>query len=166
MHKELLILRHGKSDWNTNSSDFYRTLNNRGQRNAQQMGEWLDEQSLVPDLIICSPAKRALTTPEIVSAAMGLAVDSIETDKSIYEANLSDLHQVFSNISNSVQRLLLVGHNPSFEYLVHHLAPNVTPAKNGNLMPTAALAYFQLDSQWSTLVGDAWVQRPKDLHAD
>jgi len=77
---------------------------------------------------------------------------------------LSDLHQVLSNISNSVQRLLLVGHNPSFEYLVHNLAPNVTPAKNGNLMPTAALVYFQLDSQWSTLDGNAWVQRPKELH--
>jgi len=79
MHKELLLLRHGKSDWNTNSSDFYRTLNNRGQRNAQQMGEWLDEQSLVPDLIICSPATRALTTAKIVSAAMGLSTDAIIT---------------------------------------------------------------------------------------
>jgi len=94
MHKELLLLRHGKSDWNTNSSDFYRTLNNRGQRDAQQMGEWLAEQSLVPDLIICSLATHALTTAEIVSAAMGLSTGAIKTDKSIYEANLGNRQQI------------------------------------------------------------------------
>ena len=55
-------------------------------------------------------------------------------------------------------------HNPSFVYLVHNLAPKIPPAKKGNLMLTAALAYFQLDLRWSTLVGDSWIQRPKDLH--
>ena len=162
-YKELLLLRHGKSDWNTDSTDFYRTLNNRGKRNAQQMGEWLDDQSLPPDLIISSPATRALTTAEIVSLAMGITVDSIETDKSIYEASLSDLQHALSQIPDSVHRLLMVGHNPGFEYLVHSLAPNIPTATNGNLMPTATLAYFQLDSQWSTVIGDSWIQRPKDL---
>jgi len=163
MHKELLLLRHGKSDWNTDSTDFYRSLNKRGKLNALQMGEWLNEQNLVPNLIISSPAIRAITTAEIVCEAMGLAINSIKTEQSIYEASTSDLLQVLSHIPNSVQRLLLVGHNPSFEYLVHALAPKVPPAKNGNLMPTAALAYFQLNSHWSNLLGDAWVQRPKDL---
>ena len=162
-YKELLLLRHGKSDWNTDSTDFYRPLNKRGQRNALQMGEWLADQKLIPDLIISSPATRALTTAEIVGETMGLSVDSIQTEKSIYEASASNLLQVLSYTSDLVQRLLLVGHNPSFEYLVHNLAPNVPPAENGNLMPTAALAYFQLDSQWSTLIGDAWIQRPKNL---
>ena len=71
MHKELLLLRHGKSDWNTDSTDFYRSLNKRGKLNALQMGEWLNEQNLVPNLIISSPAIRAITTAEIVCEAMG-----------------------------------------------------------------------------------------------
>ncbi|MCK4841853.1 MAG: histidine phosphatase family protein [Methylococcales bacterium] len=163
VYKELLLLRHGKSDWNSDSTDFYRSLKKRGKHNAHQIGEWLAEKNLVPDLIISSPAIRALTTAEIVGEAMGLAQDSIETDQSIYEASISDLRQILFDIPTSVQRLLLVGHNPGFEYLVHNLAPNIPSADNGNLMPTAALAYFQLDSQWSRLVGDSWVQRPKDL---
>ena len=94
----------------------------------------------------------------------GVAIDSIKTEQSIYEASASDLFQVLSHIPDSVHRLLLVGHNPSFEYLVHTFAPKVLPTKNGNLMPTASLAYFQLDLSWSALAGDAWVQRPKNLY--
>jgi len=161
--KELMLLRHGKSDWNTDSTDFYRSLNKRGLRNAHQIGEWLAAQNLVPDLIISSPATRAHTTAKIVCDAMGLSINAIKTKQSIYEANTSDLLQVLADIPNSVHRLLLVGHNPSFEYLVRNLAPNIAPAANGNLMPTATVAFFQLDSQWTTLTGESWIQRPKDL---
>lgn len=163
MNKELLILRHGKSDWNMDTSDFNRPLNQRGKRNTQRMGEWLAEQELTPDLIISSPAIRALSTAEIVCTAMGLAVDSIQTDKNIYEASLADLRQVLAHIPDSVQRLLLVGHNPGFESLLNHLAPNIPIADDRNLMPTATLAYLQLDPQWKQLKGKYLIQRAKDL---
>ncbi len=94
VYKELLLLRHGKSDWHSGVRDFNRPLNKRGKRNAQQMGEWIGEQKLVPDLIISSPTKRALTTAEIVCEAMELPLDTIQTEESIYEACLADLHQV------------------------------------------------------------------------
>ena len=148
MNKELLLLRHGKSDWNTDTTDFDRPLNKRGKRNAQKMGEWLDEQKLPPDLIISSPANRALTTAEIVCDTMGLSARSIQTDKHIYEAGLSDLRQVLSNIPDSIQRLLLVGHNPGFESLLSFLVPNIPIPDDGKLMPTATLAYLQLEEQW------------------
>jgi phosphohistidine phosphatase len=163
MNKELLVLRHGKSDWKTNTSDFYRPLNKRGKRNAQQMGEWLDDQDLQPDLLISSPAIRALTTAEAVCQAMGIPANSIQTDKRIYEASLADLRQVLLHISGSVHRLLLVGHNPGFEYLVSHLAPRIPIPADGNLMPTATLAYLQLDPKWEFLQGSYLIQRSKDL---
>ena len=161
--KELLLLRHGKSDWNTDTTDFYRPLNKRGKRNAQRMGEWLDEQKLVPDLIISSPAIRALTTAEIICAAMELPIHSIQTEKCIYEASLADLRQVLLHVPDSVQRLLLVGHNPGFESLLGYLAPNIPIPDDGKLMPTATSAYLQLDPQWSALQGNCIIQRPKDL---
>ena len=163
MNRELLLLRHGKSDWNVDTSDFYRPLNQRGKCNAQQMGKWLNEQKLAPDLIISSPAIRALTTAEIVCAAMGLAVESIQTEKNIYEASLSDLRQVLSHIPDSTQRLLLVGHNPGFESLLSYLVPNISMPDDGKLMPTATLAYLQLDSQWAFLQDNYVIQRAKDL---
>jgi len=163
MYKELLLLRHGKSDWNTDTSDFDRPLNKRGIKNAKQMGNWLQEQKLIPDLIISSPATRAFTSAELVCGAMKINTKSIQTEQSIYEASLSDLHHLLSQTPSSAHRLLLVGHNPGFEYLVRQLAPNIPAANNGNLMPTAAIAYLQLDSQWFHLQGDSFIQRPKDL---
>ena len=50
--RELLILRHGKSDWDTGDTDFRRPLKNRGKRAAQRMGVWLWQQELRPDLVI------------------------------------------------------------------------------------------------------------------
>ena len=163
MNKELLLLRHGKSDWNMDTTDFDRPLNKRGKRNAQRIGEWLNEQKLVPDLIISSPAIRALTTAEIVCEAMEIPVHSIKTETCIYEASLSDLRQLLLHIPDSIQRLLLVGHNPGFESLLSYLAPNIAIPKDGKLMPTATLAYLQLGSQWSFLQGHYLIQRPKDL---
>lgn len=163
LYKELLLLRHGKSDWNSDTTDFYRPLNKRGKRNAQQMGEWIGKQKLLPDLIITSTAKRAQTTAEIVCEAMGIAVKSIQFEKCIYEASLPDLFQVLSHIPESVQRLLLVGHNPGFESLLSHLAPDIPMQDDGKLLPTATLAYLQLDLKWSLLQGKYLLQRPKDL---
>ncbi len=163
MNKELLLLRHGKSDWNTNTTDFNRPLNKRGKRNAQQMGDWLGEQKLPPDLIISSPAKRALSTAKIICDTMGISAHTIKTDKRIYEASLFDLRQVLLDIPDSIQRLLLVGHNPGIESLLSYLGPDIPVPDDGKLMPTATLAYLQLDSQWSFLQANYILQRPKDL---
>jgi phosphohistidine phosphatase len=162
-NKELLLLRHGKSDWDTNTTDFNRPLNERGRHNSLQMGNWLFSQNLIPDLVISSPATRALTTTQIVCEAMGLAENSIQTEKSVYEARLADLHQILRTLPDSVQRLLLVGHNPGFEYLVNALAPDISTESNRNIMPTATLAYLQLDTKWSLLQDNCFIQRAKDL---
>lgn len=64
MPRELLLLRHGKSDWDTDTDDFNRPLKDRGKRGAQRVGVWLLRQGLLPDLVIASPAERALVTAE------------------------------------------------------------------------------------------------------
>jgi phosphohistidine phosphatase len=57
----------------------------------------------------------------------------------------------------------LVGHNPGFESLLSDLAPNILMPDDGKLMPTATLAYLQLNSQWTALQGRSLIQRAKDL---
>ncbi len=80
-----------------------------------------------------------------------------------YRHRWSDLRQVLLSIPDSVQRVLLVGHNPGFESLLRYLAPNIQTPGDGKLMPTATLAYLQLGQQWSFLQGRCLLQRPKDL---
>ena len=87
----------------------------------------------------------------------------IRPDEDIYEANSSRLQQVLSYIPGSIQRLLLVGHNPSLEYLLGDLVANIQTPDDGKLMPTGAIAYLQLDQQWSTYQGNLLIQRPKEL---
>jgi phosphohistidine phosphatase len=115
---ELLLLRHGKSDWSINASDFDRPLKKRGKRNAKQIGRWLSHQQRQPDLVISSPANRALSTAKIVVTCMKLSTSSIQTDNRIYGADLDDLLQILAEIPNTISRVMLVGHNPDLEELV------------------------------------------------
>ena len=64
MTRELLILRHGKSDWEAGTDDFHRPLKDRGKRGAQRVGVWLLQQGLLPDHVVSSPAERAIVTAE------------------------------------------------------------------------------------------------------
>ena len=84
MSRELLLLRHGKSDWDTDTDDFNRPLKDRGKRGAQRIGVWLLKHKLIPDLVIASPAERALITAEKCCKAMGIPASNIEQDKRIY----------------------------------------------------------------------------------
>lgn len=163
INKELLILRHGKSDWHAGTDDFNRPLNNRGKDSAHKIGEWLAKEKLQPNLIISSPAIRALTTAEIVNAAMGKPVQSITTEKLIYEATVRQLLQVLLEIPDSTQRVLLVGHNPGLELLLRYFVPNILMPDDRKLMPTACLAYLQLGPHWSVCQGRYFIQRVKDL---
>jgi len=167
--RELLILRHGKSDWSTNETDFYRPLKNRGKRNAQQMGNWLAEQDLQPDIILSSPAERALTTSEKASKAMGRDTSIIHTNKKIYEADLDELLRALSEIPETINRVLLVGHNPGLEDLLFYLAKDIHMPSDGKLLPTATLAHIEFEQPWQALKAHKAtvhnIIRPKSLPA-
>ncbi len=157
MPRELLLLRHGKSDWNTDADDFNRPLKDRGKRGAQRLGVWLAQQNLQPDSIITSPAERALVTAEKCCKAMGRPVSTIEQDKRIYDASTSMLFDVLASCPNEAQRVMLVGHNPELLQLLFELADSPPPTpENGKIMPTATLARLAMPDDWATLKpGDA-----------
>ena len=83
MKHELLILRHGKSDWNVDVEDFQRPLKDRGKRDARHMGAWLRQQDMVPDHIVTSPAERALATTRKVCKALGTGSGDVRSDRRI-----------------------------------------------------------------------------------
>jgi phosphohistidine phosphatase len=156
MPRELLLLRHGKSDWDTDTDDFNRPLKDRGKRGAQRLGVWLLKHKLIPDLVIASPAERALTTAEKCCKAMGVAASQIEQDKRIYHADPDRLLEVLANCPPQAQRIMLVGHNPGFEDLLLHLAgPAVEIPEDGKLMPTATIAQLSMPDDWNGLAQGA-----------
>ena len=169
MKKELIILRHAKSDWNTKYSlDRERPLNKRGKREAQLIGNWMAQQQLVPDLVLCSPAKRATKTLEQVLTATGSENIKVKYMESLYFADLGTLLDIINITPDSVQRLLLVGHNPGLEELVSYLSiQSIPPTKNGKLLTTANIALLEIENKFSQLEQHAnnlhSLVRPKEL---
>ena len=137
--KHLYLLRHAKSSWDEPAvADFDRPLNARGLETAPFMGELMAERAIRPDLIISSPAKRALETALLVKEASG--TDSpLRVDERVYEASPLTLRTVISQVSDEISSVLLVGHNPGMEGLVRHLTGEV------QTMPTASLAFVTLN---------------------
>jgi phosphohistidine phosphatase len=166
--RELLILRHGKSDWGASFRDYDRPLKNRGKRSAQKMGVWLWQQDLRPQLIISSPAERAITTAHKCAKAMGMPVRYVICDERIYEASLDELLEVLADAPVDVNRIMLVGHNPGLEELLIFLADGAVPFfEDEKLLPTATLAHLEMPDDWSDLgtgcAGLRKIVRPRSL---
>ena len=141
--RELLILRHGKSDWDKTVDDYHRPLKNRGKRGAQRIGIWLAQNNLVPDTVISSPAERAKVTAEKACKAMGFVKKDISFEKRVYLAEVNDLLAVLANCPPSSKRVMLVGHNPGLEELLLYLCGPIPIPDDGKLLPTATLARLE-----------------------
>ncbi|WP_404360948.1 SixA phosphatase family protein [Methylotuvimicrobium sp. KM1] len=151
MARTLMLLRHGKSDWEVDADDFNRPLKKRGKKAAVRIGQWMRKQKLKPGLIVTSPAVRALTTAERVSEALGFADPEIIRDQRLYEAELADFKAVLSDCPAEIGRVLLVGHNPGLETLLHYLVADIEKAEDGKLLATATLAVLTMPSDWTKL---------------
>jgi len=120
--KRLLICRHAKSSWlDTTLSDFERPLNKRGERDAPMMGRRLAERGIRPDLIMTSPAARALATAAHYAAHLGHPLDRVQRNPIQYTATVSVLITLLQAMDSSVNTVLLVGHNPESTALANAL---------------------------------------------
>lgn len=168
MTRTLIILRHAKSDWDQSCSDYDRPLNKRGRRDAPSIGTWLGAQSVQPERVLSSPARRTRETVEAVSTAAGIAPAAIEWDERIYLASLDQLLTLLGERADDPACIMLVGHNPGLEDLLLYLARDPIPrGRNGKLLTTATLARLVVDSDWQHLArGCASLEtivRPRDL---
>jgi phosphohistidine phosphatase len=136
--KTLLLLRHAKSSWkDSDREDHDRPLNKRGKRDARRMGQLLQDENLLPDLIVCSSAKRTRRTVELVAEGAGFRGETRITGE-IYEANGERLLAAIAALPDSAARVLLVAHNPGLEELLEMLTGDYRP------LSTAALAWLEI----------------------
>lgn len=138
--KSLHLVRHAKSSWDDLSvSDFDRPLNERGRKSAAFMAKrWLESDKPL-NLIVSSPAKRALDTARIVAHGLEHLEVTLTTDANIYEAHVNDLLEVVNSISDDVHHVMLIGHNPSMSQLVEFLSGEAVE------LPTCAMVEIILD---------------------
>lgn len=166
-HKTLIVMRHGKSDWDVDTSrDFERPLARRGREDVPCMAAWLHEQRLLPDVLISSPARRAAVTAALVAEACELNSADIIYDDAVYEASRADLLAVIGRHASNANTVMLIGHNPGLDDLVSSLVPGKLPLTNkGKFMTTAAVAVLECDD-WQPQHGSCrllHLLRPKEL---
>ncbi len=112
--KTLYLIRHAKSDWSIDGlSDIDRPLNKKGYNDAHKMSLILKEKNVVPDLIISSPAVRAISTSLIFCRIFEYNPKSILINKNLYDTSVKEYVQAISKIDAEHQVVLLFGHNPS-----------------------------------------------------
>lgn len=170
MERELLILRHAKSDWGSPSlPDFERPLNKRGEKAALQIGAWMQSHDIDVDAIVSSPALRAQQTIERVCKAIGAESNNIHWDKRLYLADVSTLIEVLAPMLADARCVLVVGHNPGLEDLLITLCGRgaVPQTQQGKLFTTANLARVLLPGDDNPLRSGAGkllqLVRPKEL---
>lgn len=151
MSRELLLLRHGKSDWSVEVDDFHRPLKKRGDKAVAKVGIWLQQHDWLPDWIVSSPAVRARKTAEKVCRILKFDDARLKFDERIYQADVDGLIRVLADCPADAGRVLLVGHNPELEELLRHLVGTVQTPADGKLLATATLARMRVPVDWSDL---------------
>ena len=145
--KTLLLIRHAKSSRDDIAlPDKDRPLDDRGKRDAPKMGERLAKRDVKLDLILSSPARRALTTAQIIARKLDYKLKDIVVDVRLYAAAVDDLLDVIYGLEDKLERVALFGHNPELTALAHRLSSQITH------MPTCAVAEFTFNAKaWSNI---------------
>jgi phosphohistidine phosphatase len=146
--KLLSILRHAKSSWkDAELDDHDRPLNRRGSRDAPRVGRLLREHGLLPEVILCSTARRARETAGHVSREAGFPGE-VRFSRRLYLARPDAYLEVLALLPDDVGHALVIGHNPGLEELLEALVGEP------HTLPTAALALVELPlDAWSRLPG-------------
>lgn len=151
--RRLTLLRHAKSEQD-GSPDHGRVLAARGRRQAPAVAAHLRESGRIPELVLCSSATRARQTWELVARELGAAPEVRYLD-SIYAADVEDVLAAIAEVSDAVESLLVVGHEPTTSEVAAHLAgPDSDPAAVALVrvgVPTAALCLLETAAPWADL---------------
>lgn len=116
--KELILLRHAKSDWAAPSADDAdRPLSGRGREAAGVMGRVLTLAGRVPDLILTSPARRARETADLAAAAGGWEAP-VAADPRLSPGSPAEVIAVVREHGGDAGRVLVIGHEPAWSQTI------------------------------------------------
>lgn len=142
--KRLVIVRHAKTEQQGYDKDYSRELLPRGIDDAKIIATELKGKKVSPDKIISSPAKRAITTAQIMAEELGYPALKIKEVKGLYfDYTTQDFINLIQETYDKVDTLFIVGHNP----FMHYLAQNMSANYDGH-MPTCSTVVldFEVDN--------------------
>ncbi len=115
--KKLYLLRHAEAEKKTGQSDFERSLTSFGEFQAELLGEHMKENSIIPNLIICSDAIRTKQTLHAINKSLKLSHNALVYEHKIYNSSVEELENQILHTKDSVDSLMLIAHNPAITTL-------------------------------------------------
>ncbi len=145
--KQIYILRHAKSSWdNSNLSDFDRPLADRGISDAKKMSNFLKDMNIKIDRVLCSNAIRAKETFDLTADGFNFEIDKATYLDKLYFGDTTTIIQDLKELDESLNNILIVGHNPTLHYLVETLTN-----ESINRFTTCNLATISHNGEWVSL---------------
>ncbi|SRR5579871_2339433 len=139
----LMLLRHAKSSWSlSGTQDVARPLSERGEAASRLMGDYMARHSLIPQRVLCSPARRTRDTWAGISAQWPADMDVVFDDR-LYAATPQTVLSVIRAQGGAMRTLLVIGHNPGLQQTAELLIAAGDVELRERLrekFPTAALA--------------------------
>ena len=159
--KTLVLMRHAKSNWSGDLSDFDRPLNERGVKSARALGTWLRGNDLLPDFALVSAAKRTVETFDELKINC-----PFEKKKKLY---LAPLEEIFHQIRRvDANMLLLICHNPGISQFSQEILSELPIGSQFESFPTCSTCIIDFDiTDWTSLqFGSGKIKKfitPRDL---
>ena len=152
--KSLILVRHAKAAREQIPlTDRDRPLTDRGRRDAPRMAERLHRRGVQPELLVSSPARRALGTAQLMARLLGCARGGIAVDERLYPGGADALLEVIHGLDPPLRCVMLVGHDPGLSALAHRFCRAI------DHLPTCAVAEFAFEAETWSQIGSIWVQR-------
>lgn len=159
--RHLILMRHAEAGYAApGGKDFDRPLTASGLKEASRQALFLQRNNMVPDLVLCSPAKRTQATWGCLQQSLNelLSIDFVlDEAQDLYQAASHTILQQVTGIPERVDIALIVAHNPG----IHEAALTLAQPLNGqaaseiamelqNGFPTASMAVFECKiRQWA-----------------
>jgi phosphohistidine phosphatase len=158
--RRLTLVRHAKADTPlSGQQDWDRVLDRRGQHDAPEMARRLRSRKLKPDLILSSPAVRALSTASIMARELKVPADRIAQDERLYLADPKRILEVVHELGGDAKHVMVFAHNPG----ITDCANRLSAGDHIDTLPTCGVftACFALDD-WSQLAWESGIEAEFD----
>lgn len=148
MGRTLVLFRHAKADRPSGVPDVDRPLTERGHADSAAAGAWLVKHGYVPDLVLCSPARRTRQTWHSVAVALaGAGSPLVRYEREIYDGPPADLLKLIQAADSEHKTIMMIGHNPTISQLSELLDPGGEADSDG--LRTCAFAVHETDLAWA-----------------
>jgi phosphohistidine phosphatase len=148
--KTVYIVRHGAAEPYGSKPDYERELVTKGIKKSRRMAERFLDAGIAPGLFISSPAPRALSTAMVFAEVLNMPVESIITDRVLYEQDLHAYSDILASCDDAVDTVFVFGHNPSLSDFSEMLAPEFNAS-----MPKSSVVGVSFDTvSWSDTLCD------------